>query len=100
MENPVLTERAPLVSHPIPLAYGLGTILLLIGSFIWYIHNNYSFVYDNNYMNACEANGATSAVCSCSLDIFKHTYSYRTAKDIEVSGHIPQAFQDIVKKCL
>lgn len=101
MENSTPTERAPLVSHPIPLAYGLGTIILLIGSFIWYVHNNYSFVYDNNFMTACEAKSGSAEACSCSLDLLKHTYSYRTAKDIEISGQFPQSFiTTVTKECL
>jgi len=98
--NHSTTERAPLVSSPIALGYILGTVLFVIAGWIWYVKNHYTFVYDNNFISSCEAQGASVSACDCSLDIVKRNYSYKTAKAIENSGQYPQSLlQRIQDNC-
>jgi hypothetical protein len=72
------------------VGYTLGTIALVVVLFLWYINNNYSFVYNNNFMRACQAGGASKSSCQCALSTVKDNYSFKEAKGFEEDGVYPQ----------
>ena len=76
--------------------YILGTILFLIIGWVWYVNNFYSFVYSNNFMNSCIAQGGSESSCGCALDYVKDNYSFREAKSFDSGSGVPAQLTNYV----
>lgn len=82
------------------VGYTVATIAALIVLWIWYVNNNYTFVFDNNFTESCVAQGASESACACALDAFKDNYGYKEAKQIEddvlESGEYPAELLNVI----
>jgi hypothetical protein len=78
------------------VGYTIGVLVAAVLLWVWYVNNNYTFVFDNNFMDSCMAQGASGAVCECALDAFKDNYGYKEAKQIEESGVYPPNLLDVI----
>jgi hypothetical protein len=76
--------------------YTLLTIVALIAIWVWYVNNNYSVVFNNNFMKSCTAQGGDESGCKCALDAFKDNYSFKDAKKIEKTGVYPDELLSVI----
>jgi len=85
------------------LKWGIALIALL-GISYWYIENNYSPVYDHNFMTSCEAtSGGNTAGCSCLLNGIKQDYTFQEAKQFDsyaiTTGSVPPELESLASSC-
>ncbi len=74
----------------------LALVALIIG-WIWYVNNNYTFVFSNNFIASCQAQGASEQACGCALDYVKANYTFAQAKGLDTATSIPQELLDGIR---